>query len=173
VTRFVVRYTFRDGSTFDVDLDEAQSAPMRQRAELKRLASRANGKRGGRPPAPRPSEIDVVLMHGELWSRLGRTRPGWRSLRFVRREARVQLIKEIAGRYSVDARTARGWVNSALGPAEKSGAPDPVRACVAQEADGDGFILYFQRAKGEPVQAIRCESAALAATLLREMMQKS
>lgn len=108
----VITFRFPDGeewSTTEAELYRAEADQLRLLLEGKRDAARVAGKKGGRPKKSGPSERDIATM---ILDRVARTGDdsieGWN-------RAQTWAVGQLAGRYSVDDKTARRWINDVLG----------------------------------------------------------
>jgi hypothetical protein len=66
---------------------------------------RDNGSHGGRPKAERPDDESILLLFGEHFLKRGNSY-----------QARTWLTRDLAVKYTVNEKTARGWITQAIGP---------------------------------------------------------
>lgn len=123
IARAVLRFSFPDGTHYDLRVTDYLATVSRQRealagirAKLRTEASRANGRRGGRPRTyGKPEDASIVIRFGELWLKLGARREFRGQFLKAQDAARAELVKELAGLHGVHERTVRNWVLAAIG----------------------------------------------------------
>lgn len=123
VARAVLRFKYEDGTRLDLPVAEYLATIDRQRlalrgirAKLRAVASRTNGRRGGRPVTTgRPSDAEILTRFGALWLKYGNRREYRQRFLSARARAKAQLVKEIAGERGVTERVVRAWVKAAIG----------------------------------------------------------
>lgn len=121
LSRAVLRFEYDDGTHLDLPVADYLATIERQRramkgirAKLRAAASKANGRRGGRPVTEgRPTNLEIASRLRKMWLKFGNLREYRHRFLVARDRARAQLVKEIAGECGVTERAVRAWVTAA------------------------------------------------------------